>query len=66
MPYGNGTPTPDEHATKARDRLAEADRYDPDVAIVTALQGVGEALLAVAGQLEVIREHGIYRPEDGR
>ena len=31
-----------------------------------ALLGIGQALLTVAGQLEAIREHGIYRPEDGR
>ena len=67
MPYPNGTPTPDEHTYTARHYLkASAER--PDVADGTrdCLIAIANALLAVAGQLEAIREHGIYRPGDGR
>ena len=79
MPHGNGTPTPDEHAGAARAHLYAArthyqwfDRYADNSMLLAertqlqALLGIGHALLAVAGQIEAVREGGIYRPEDGR
>ena len=82
MPHGDGTPTPDDHATTARAHLDNATRLrrtatHPDAMTsaradaakgshLEALLGIGHALLAVAGQIEVTRTEGVYRPEDGR
>lgn len=58
MPAPPPPPSPEQHARQARQLLDRADRVDPPLAQVCALQGIGEALLAIAGQLAVIQEHG--------
>jgi hypothetical protein len=72
MPSANPDrpPTPDESAHDARQCLAHAERGWGEApadqgALLHAVIGIGHALLAVAGELEAIREHGIYRAGDG-
>jgi hypothetical protein len=57
--------TPDQHAKEARALLDRSDRVEPPYADLAVGQATVHALLAIAGQLEALREHGIYRTGDG-
>ena len=47
--------------------IVDADRSDtPHIGVISGLMAIAHGLLAVAGEIEALREHGIYRPEDGR
>ncbi len=58
-------PSPDTDAAAARRCLDRSNTVDRHLADLEALQAIGHALLAVAGQLEALREHGMYRTGDG-
>jgi hypothetical protein len=61
MTYPNGTPTPDDHRVEALEKIEAlpeeaAALSSAESAVIDALRGLTHAVLAVAGELEALRE----------